>query len=232
MVAIVPEAIITRADKIDKWVRMSLDVMICNPKLVETGLDLLSFPSIVFYQCGYSIYTLRQASRRSWRITQKNPVKVYYLAYSGTMQTRAMKLIAAKLETSLALEGELTDKGLTALSESSDSMTRQLAKALLEQIDDSGSLKDMWAAYRRKEIQVDCNVSGSKTVEVEADDMPVDVEKISVEAEQIGDKVLRVSFTEYVGRRKKTTRIEVKRSELDKMMKEQDRPVSAQLMLF
>jgi hypothetical protein len=221
-----------REDKINRWVRKGLDVMICNPKLVETGLDLLSFPSIVFYQCGYSIYTLRQASWRSWRITQKNPVKVYYLAYSGTMQTRAMKLIAAKLETSLALEGELTDKGLTALSESSDSMTRQLAKALLEQIDDSGSLKDMWAAYRRKEIQVDCNVSGSKPVEVEADELPADVEKISVEAEQIGDKVLKVSFTEYVGKRKKTTRIEVKRSELDKMMKEQDRPVSAQLMLF
>jgi hypothetical protein len=207
--------------------------MICNPKLVETGLDLLSFPSIVFYQCGYSIYTLRQASRRSWRITQKNPVKVYYLTYSDTMQTRAMKLIASKLETSLALEGELTDKGLSALSESSDSMTRQLAKALLEQIDDSGSLKDMWAAYRRKEVQVDCNVSGSKAVEVKADELPANVEKMSVEVEQIGDKVLKVSFTEYVGRRKKTTRIEVKRSELDKMMmKKQDRPVSAQLMLF
>ena len=41
-----------------------------------------------------------------------------------------------------------------------------------------------------------------------------------------------VSFTEYVGRRKKTTRIEVKRSELDKMMKEKDGPVSVQLRLF
>ena len=53
------------------------------------------------------------------------------------MQTRAMKLIATKLETSLALEGELTDKGLSALSESSDSMSRQLAKALLEQMADT-----------------------------------------------------------------------------------------------
>lgn len=72
----------------------------------------------------------------------------------------------------MALEGELTDKGITALSESSDSMSRQLAKALLEQIDDSGSLKDMWAAFRRKEIQVDCHVSGSKPVEVKADELP------------------------------------------------------------
>jgi len=73
-----------REDKINRWVRKGLDVLICNPKLVETGLDLLSFPSIVFYQCGYSIYTLRQASRRSWRITQKNPVKVFYLTYADT----------------------------------------------------------------------------------------------------------------------------------------------------
>ena len=181
---------------------------------------------------GIACKIFKDMFRAFYGITQKNPVKVYYLTYSDTMQTRAMKLIATKLETSLALEGELTDKGLSALSESSDSMTRQLAKALLEQIDDSGSLKDMWAAYRRKEIQVDCNVSGSKPVEVKADDLPTNVEKMSVEAEQIGDKVLKVSFTEYVGRRKKTTRIEVKKSELDKMMKEKDGPVSVQLRLF
>jgi len=39
-----------RSEKIDKWVSNGLDVMICNPRLVETGLDLLSFPAIVFYQ--------------------------------------------------------------------------------------------------------------------------------------------------------------------------------------
>ena len=75
-------------------------------------------------------------------------------------------------------------------------------------------------------------MSGSKPVEVKVDELPAHVEKMSVEAEQIGDKVLKVSFTEYVGRRKKTTRIEVKRSDLDKMIKDKDRPVSAQLMLF
>jgi hypothetical protein len=55
---------------------------------------------------------------------------------------------------------------------------------------------------------------------------------MSVEAEQIGDKVIKVSFTEYVGRRKKTTRIEVKQSELDQMIEDTDNPVSVQLMLF
>jgi len=221
-----------RAEKIDKWTEKGLDVLICNPKLVETGLDLLSFPSIVFYQCGYSTYTLRQGSRRSWRITQRDPVKVYYMAYSGTMQTRAMKLIATKLETSLALEGELTDKGLSALSESSDSMSRELARALVEQIDYSGTLKDMWAAYRKKEVQVDCNVSKARPIELKEEGLPPNAEKVSIEAEQIGDKVIKVSFIEYVGRRKKVTRVEVKESELDNMIKDKDNPVSAQLSIF
>ena len=221
-----------RAEKIDKWTEKGLDVLICNPKLVETGLDLLSFPSIVFYQCGYSTYTLRQGSRRSWRITQRDPVKVYYMAYSDTMQTRAMKLIATKLETSLALEGELTDKGLSALSESSDSMSRELARALVEQIDYSGTLKDMWAAYRKKEVQVDCNVSKARPIELKEEGLPPNAEKVSIEAEQIGDKVIKVSFIEYVGRRKKVTRVEVKESELDNMIKDKDNPVSAQLSIF
>ena len=221
-----------RSEKIDKWVKKGLDVLICNPKLVETGLDLLSFASIVFYQCGYSTYTLRQASRRSWRITQRNPVKVYYLTYSDTMQTRAMKLIATKLETSLALEGELTDKGLSALSESSDSMSKELARALLEQIDDNGTLKDLWAAYRKKEVQVDCNVTDTRPIDVEEEKLPASIEKVSVEAEQIGDKVVRVSFIEYVGRRKKVTKVEVKQDELDKIIKEKGSPASVQLCMF
>ena len=103
----------------------------------------------------------------------------------------------------------MTNKGLSALSESADSMTRELATALLYQIADNGSLKDIWTEFWKK-IQVDCNVSGSKPVEVEADELPNKVEKISIEAEQIGDKVLKVSFTEYIGKLKKTTRIEEK----------------------
>ena len=137
------------------------------------------------------------------------------------------------LETSLALEGELTDKGLSALSESSDSMTRELARALVEQISFTGSLKDMWAAYRKKEVQIDCNVFDTKPVKIEEGDLPLlDVEKISVEGEQIGDKVVKVSFIEYVGRRKKVTRIEVKESELDEMIKDGNGPLTFQLNMF
>jgi hypothetical protein len=59
----------------------------CHPKLVETGLDLLAFPTLYFYQTGYSPHTLRQASRRSWRIGQKHPVKVKFFVSKATTQT-------------------------------------------------------------------------------------------------------------------------------------------------
>ena len=71
-------------DKRELWYEKQLtegvEVVVCHPKLVETGLDLLSFPTLYFYETGYSLHTLRQASRRSWRIGQTKPVRVKFLA--------------------------------------------------------------------------------------------------------------------------------------------------------
>ncbi len=225
-----------RDEKIKKWVKEGLEVLICNPKLVEVGLDLLFAVTVIFYQSGYSTYTLRQASRRSWRIPQTQPVKVFFLTYSQTMQTKAMKLIADKLTCSLALEGELTDKGLAALSDTSDSITKELAKMLVEKSQDNRSLKDLWAAYRKKEVQLECEITEVRPIEVMSEESikpEGDVKSITTEVEQIGNKVLKVQLTEYVGkRRKKVTHIEVTQAELEKMVKENNKHVSAQLTMF
>lgn len=127
------------------------DCLICNPNLVKTGLDLLDFPTIIFYQCGYSVYTLRQASRRSWRIGQEKPVRVFYMAYKNTMQARALSLMAQKMETSLAVEGELSDKGLAALSESENSIVFELARALIGK-KTSVNVNEAWQKYREREL--------------------------------------------------------------------------------
>src|SRR5882762_5650061 len=69
----------------ERQLRAGVQAVICHPKLVQTGLDLIEFPTILFYETGYSIYVLRQASRRSWRIGQRLPVKVKFLHYAETM---------------------------------------------------------------------------------------------------------------------------------------------------
>ena len=55
---------------VEQKVKEGIDVLICHPRLVQTGLDLIDFPTIVWAETDYSVYTMRQASRRSWRIGQ------------------------------------------------------------------------------------------------------------------------------------------------------------------
>jgi hypothetical protein len=232
----------SRASIIQSYVESGIDVLITNPKKVEVGMDLLDFPTIIFYQIPMSTYTLRQASRRSWRIPQKRPVKVFFLTYERTMQTRLMKLMADKLMCSLALEGELTDKGLAALSESSDSMAQELAKMLIENSDNSESLRDIWSDYRKKEVRVEQAISKGieapeipqETLEREERKHPLpNIKKASTEVEKIGDRVVKVQFIEYVGKRKKKiTHIEVKEAELDDMLAQTDKPIQVQYSLF
>jgi hypothetical protein len=124
-----------------------VQVVIGNPMLVQTGLDLLDFPTIIFYQTGYSVFTLRQASRRSWRIGQDKPVRIHYLHYAGTMQERALELVGRKLSASLAIEGKLTDDGLASMCAGED-MTLMLARTLVEGTHIQGA-ESVWRALNQ-----------------------------------------------------------------------------------
>ena len=76
-----------------------------HPRLVQTGLDLVDFPTIAGFETDYQVSTMRQASRRSWRIGLSRPVKVVFMAHRNNLQTDALKLVAKKLQPSLAVEG-------------------------------------------------------------------------------------------------------------------------------
>jgi hypothetical protein len=85
---------------------------------VETGIDLLDFPTIIWMAIDYSVYTVLQASRRSWRIGQTRPVKVYYFCYEQTIQEDALQLVAAKVAASLRVNGDTVgEDGLAELDE-------------------------------------------------------------------------------------------------------------------
>jgi SNF2 family DNA or RNA helicase len=121
-----------REDWIAEQLDRGIDVLITNPELVKTGLDLLEFPTIVFMQSGYNVYTLQQASRRSWRIGQKAPVRVIYLGYAGTTQMDCLELMAKKIAVSQSTSGEVPDSGLDVLNQGGDSIEVALARQLVE----------------------------------------------------------------------------------------------------
>jgi hypothetical protein len=117
----------------ERQLRNGMQVCICHPKLVQTGLDLLHFPTIFFVQTGYSIYTLRQASRRSWRIGQREPVRVAFFTYSGTAQESCLRLMGKKLLVSLAMEGKLHAEGLQTMEEDDDLLTAMARELVTRQ---------------------------------------------------------------------------------------------------
>ncbi len=120
-----------REDWIQEQVDRGIDILICNPELVKTGLDLLEFPNIIFMQSGFNLYTLMQASRRSWRIGQKLPVQVYFLGYSNTTQLACLALMAQKIAVSQSTSGTMPETGLDVLSQEGDSIEVALAKQLI-----------------------------------------------------------------------------------------------------
>ncbi len=120
-----------REDWIFEQVDRGVDVLITNPELVKTGLDLLDFPTIAFLQTGYNVYTLQQAARRSWRIGQKQPVDVHFFGYGGTTQITCLQLMARKIAVSQSTSGDVPDTGLDVLNQDDDSIEVALAKQLL-----------------------------------------------------------------------------------------------------
>jgi hypothetical protein len=130
----------------EEWIDKNcqdVDVALSHPRLVETGLDFFSksylghnFCTLAFYETGYVLPTMRQASRRAWRLMQPKECKVYYAYYQKTMQERAMELMGKKLLAAEALEGKFSSEGLVAMA-GDDGIEMAMAKGLAENMDES-----------------------------------------------------------------------------------------------
>ena len=143
-----------------------VQVVIGHPKLVETGLDLLDFPTLIFYETGYSLHTLRQSSRRSWRIGQSRPVRVFFLCQEGTMQTKCLQLMGKKLLVALTLEGKFAEEGLHDI-EDDDDMLSAMARELVQNDGIGETADQIWSQL--KEVYDQLPTQAPEIVEAEAE---------------------------------------------------------------
>ena len=152
-------------------------MMICHPRLVQTGLDLIDFPTLIWYETDYSVYVMRQASRRSWRIGQTRPVKVVFMSYRNTLQADALKLVAKKLQSSLAVEGELPEDGLAAYGDDGDDLMMALARKIVsgDEEDETETMEEVFAQAKNAESEAEELLvdDGWKVVEVEPEAVEV-----------------------------------------------------------
>ena len=120
---------------------------------------------------------MRQASRRSWRIGQTRPVKVVFMSYRNTLQADALKLVAKKLQSSLAVEGELPEDGLAAYGDDGDDLMMALARKIVsgDEEEDAETMEEVFAQARDDEATAEEYLvdDGWKPVEVEPEAVAV-----------------------------------------------------------
>ncbi len=122
--------------KREEWIAkrtFGLDALIVNPMLVQTGLDLIAFSSVVFLEIQYSLYVLWQSLRRVWRLGQTKPVKAVFSVYNDTMESRALALIGAKMKAAQLLYGD--EIGGAIVPEEDGDILMKLAREALESAD-------------------------------------------------------------------------------------------------
>ncbi|MCL6478137.1 MAG: hypothetical protein K6T65_06945 [Peptococcaceae bacterium] len=138
-------------------------VIICNMRLVEVGLDLLPWPTIIFYQLNYDINTVRQASRRAWRIGQTRECRTYYMVYEGTQQAAQFEQCMVKRAHAMLAEGRLDRSELAAFGrDAGGALAADLADCLAGE-----EVARKWEELARRDMDEDLEmVEESKFLEV------------------------------------------------------------------
>ena len=162
----------------ERQLRAGIQVCIAHPRLVQSGLDLLQFQDIYFYETGYSIYTLRQASRRSWRIGQRNNVNVKFFYYAGTMQETCLRLMGKKLLVSLAMEGKFATDGLQAIDDGDD-ILMAMARELVTEKGIGESADAVWKRLVEKQTEV-FGVRAVETSQIEVESPDRDLPEVAL----------------------------------------------------
>jgi hypothetical protein len=152
--------------KRERWIELNapkMDVLIVNPRLVETGLDLVMFTDLVFFELPVSLYTLWQAMRRVWRLGQDKKVFCTFLIYNGTVETKLFKRMGKKLKSAMVLYG---DEASGAMIEEDDTdFEREMFRKALK-----GKTYDSLAELNEED-------QGSMTMFVESVTEPDDLEE-------------------------------------------------------
>ncbi len=175
------------ASEREEWIQsFQGDVLITHPRNVQTGLDLIQFPEVVWYQQDYSVYIVRQASRRSWRIGQKESVNVHHLYYKGTIQEKAITLNVKKLRAALLTEGELTDGQF--LEQIEEDGLVALAKTIIDRAEEKISLESELRKLRGFEEETDMILPENVELEKIADEAVPETADESLQPRAMNDK--------------------------------------------
>ena len=156
---------------IEKQIAQGMNVMICNPELVKTGIDLIFSPTLIFFEITFNLSTMMQAAARSYRLNQTHQhCKVIYLFAENTMEHTAVQLMSRKQRAAKLLTGDIGLTGLEALTEGEGG----LEEALLAAIGQDETLLDPSEMFKVASAQSELDAEDASywNVDTQAEAMP------------------------------------------------------------
>jgi hypothetical protein len=134
-------------------------VLVTNPRKVMTGIDLLQYPTLIFYQPVASLVITKQGSGRAWRLPQRLPCMTLFPYYHDTMEQRLLGKVYKKLEADRILTGSGFSSG-DGEQDDGGSLINEVVRDFMEgrQLEDLGTLmrrqnKGFWSpAHKDMEI--------------------------------------------------------------------------------
>ncbi|UYZ38988.1 helicase-related protein (plasmid) [Clostridium beijerinckii] len=154
-----------REEWIEKQYQKGVQVIITNPKCVDTGLDIIQYPTVYFYETTYAIKVMRQAERRAYRPNNPRECRIYYSYYKNTLQEDALKLQGSKKASSLAVEGIFSEDMLSQMGDIGESPASILNKILEGKIKMKESDLDAFG-FEEEEVSYEFNDINNEEIEI------------------------------------------------------------------
>jgi hypothetical protein len=138
-----------RFEWLEKQKQKGSKVLIMSSTLVQVGLDLLDWPTLLYWQMHDDINVVRQAGKRAHRIGQHRECRVKFYVADGTQQKVQFQRLMSRRINALLVEGriERSDALARYAQDSGSNLTRDLASCL-----SATELTNTWKSAAEKDI--------------------------------------------------------------------------------
>ncbi|WP_160850411.1 helicase-related protein [Pontibacillus yanchengensis] len=138
-----------RSERLEELKEEGVRVIVTNMKLVQVGLDLLAWPTLIFNQLSYEINQVRQSAKRSHRIGQHRECRVFISVYNGSQQMKQFLKIMSARGHALMTEGRLDKSELAKYSyDEQSSLATDLANCFA-----ASNVANAWEELAAKEYE-------------------------------------------------------------------------------
>jgi hypothetical protein len=133
---------------------------------VSEGLNLQIVDSIIWFEMAQHLILLTQASQRAWRLGKQQEVRVFYLAYAGTVSHDKLKQLAAQGGAAALFSGNAPKGGLAEHVGTDQGALAQITQKL-------NAATDLNAAFARRHQELaNALAAGRDWLGIDHDSLP------------------------------------------------------------